>query len=224
MNAVAPALELAAILEPAFGPCPHLADVCAGNACWDPARGYVPRGYLGATRSLGEIRLVLATAEPGEPDEGDAYRGTPAAMLAAAAARSLAAFERGPQQRSAPAPFHRNLRKILDFCWPGESLESQLAQTWIAPAVLCTARVFGMPVPRAMEVTCVHAYFRRELDVLGDVFIVALGAKAHARLERGGITAAFIAQHPSARPITKPEASWAASGAAFRSWLAARAI
>jgi len=42
------------------------------------------------------------------------------------------------------------------------------------------------------------------------------------RLERGGITAAFVAQHPSARPITKPEASWSACGTAFRSWLAAQ--
>jgi hypothetical protein len=222
MNAPTPAPELAEILQAALAPCPHFADVCAGYACWDPARGYVPRGYLGATGRVGEVRLVLATAEPGEPDDGEAYAGTPRAMLEAVAARSLAAFERGPRANSAPAPFHRNLRKILDFCWPGDSLQDQLVKTWIAPAVLCTTPVFGMPIPRVMETTCARAYFRQTIEALGDVYIVALGAKAHARLERGGVTAAFIAQHPSARPITKPEASWAASGAAFRSWLTER--
>jgi hypothetical protein len=222
MNAAVPAAELAAILETALAPCPHFADVCAGYARWEPARGYVPRGYLGATGRAGEVRLVLASAEPSEPDEGDAYEGTPRRMLEAAAAHSLAAFEKGPRRHSAPAPFHRNLRKILDFCWPGEPLEEQLGKTWIAPAVLCSAPIFGMPIPRAMETTCIHEYIRREIEALGDVFIVALGAKAHARLERGGITAAFVAQHPSARPITKPEASWSACGTAFRSWLAAQ--
>jgi hypothetical protein len=222
MNAAAPALELGKILEAALEPCPHFSGPCAGYARWDPANGFVPRGYLGAAQSARDVRLVLASAEPSEPDEGDRYEGTPRAILEAAAAHSLASFEKGPRPNSAPAPFHRNLRKILEFCWPGEPLESQLTKTWISPAVLCSAPIFGMPIPRAMEATCIHTYFRREIETLGDVFIVALGAKAHARLERGGITAAFVAQHPSARPITKPEASWSACGIAFRSWLNAQ--
>ena len=222
MDVAAPAPEIASILQRALAPCPHLAGVCAGHACWDPAHGYLPRGYLGATGRVHDVRLVLATAEPGEPGDGESYEGTPAEMFEAAAARLRAALEF--ERSGAAAPFHRNLRKILDYCWPEDPFQSQLAKTWIVPAVLCSPLVPGKPIPRAMETTCDRAYFRRTIDLLGDVFIVALGAKAHARIERGGITASFVAQHPSARPVTKPEASWAALGAAFQDWLAAKAV
>lgn len=222
MEAAAPALEIASILQTALAPCPHLSGVCAGHAAWDPAHGYVPRGYLGATARARDVRLVLATAEPGEPDDGESYDGPPAAMLAVAAARLKAALEF--ERNGTPAPFHRNLRKILNYCWPDDPLQRQLAKTWIAPVVLCSPLVPGKPIPRAMETTCGRTYFRRKIDLLGDVFIVALGAKAHARIERGGITASFVAQHPSARPVTRPEESWAATGAAFQNWLVERIV
>lgn len=221
MNAAAGNSTLVAIVLEALAPCPHYSDACAECAQWDPARGLIPRGYLGATALAGPPRLVLALPEPGEPVAGEAYSGTAPELFEAVTARACAALEDAPSNAAA-RPYHRNLRKILDAFWPEATLHEQLAKTWIAPAVLCSSCAPRGSVPRRMEAACLRTYFRREMESLGDVFIVALGTKARDRLERGGISPEFVAQHPSARPITRPERSWIASAAAFRSWLKTR--
>ena len=40
-----------------FGKCP--------DATWFPSEGHVPRGFLGATRALEEVEVVMVLAEPG---------------------------------------------------------------------------------------------------------------------------------------------------------------
>ncbi len=221
MNAAAGNSALEAIVLEALAPCPHFSDACAGCARWDPARGFIPRGFLGAAPSPDTPRLVLALPEPGEPVTGEVYSGTPPELFEAVTARARAALEDAPSNAAA-RPYHRNLRKILDAFWPAAGLGEQLAKTWIAPAVLCSSSAPRGSVPRRMEAACLRAYFRREMEALGDVFIVTLGARACERLERGGISPDFVAQHPSARPITRPERSWIASAAAFRTWLKGR--
>ncbi len=222
MNAAVPAAELAQILEPALAPCPHFAALRRACPLGTRARLRAARLSAEPPTGPGAVRLVLATAESTEPDEDDAYSGTPGEMLEAAAVTRSATFAQPVAgHRERPAPFHRNLRRILDFCWPGDALEAQLAKTWIAPAVLCSAPSFGMPIPRAMETACIHEYFRREIEALGDVFIIALGAKAHARLERGGSPRVHRAT-PERAAGHETRGELGRQRHRFRAWLAAR--
>jgi hypothetical protein len=71
-----PAPELMAKLLLAYQPCAAFGGECPKNR-WDPAHGHVSRGFLGAIGSLREVRLVLLTAEPGDPLEGERYSRLP---------------------------------------------------------------------------------------------------------------------------------------------------
>jgi len=54
------------VLLPAYAPCQHLPG--RGGSCreavWQPQRGYIPCGFLGATGELHEVRVVMVFAEP----------------------------------------------------------------------------------------------------------------------------------------------------------------
>ena len=39
------------------------------DAAWFPSEGHVPRGFLGATRALEEVEVVMVLAEPGPPKD-----------------------------------------------------------------------------------------------------------------------------------------------------------
>jgi hypothetical protein len=102
------------ILSTAYGPCQGFSGPCA-EMRWDPPEGHVPRGFLGAAGALEEIELVLVFAEPGDPHEGETHEG-----LASAYDYATFAFKTGKDQ------FHRNVRAILDACWPQLSFEDQM--------------------------------------------------------------------------------------------------
>lgn len=95
--------NLAKLLKPAFAPCEAFEGPCR-EMRWNPARGHVPRGFLGATGNLKDIELVLVFAEPGDPHEGEKHEGLESAYDYAAYA-----FETGKDQS------HRNVRAILDY-------------------------------------------------------------------------------------------------------------
>jgi hypothetical protein len=56
-------------------------------------------------------------------------------------------------------------------------LARQLRKTWITEAYLCSARVEGGHVRALSERTCAHDYLLRQLRLLRDRAIVALGGK-----------------------------------------------
>jgi hypothetical protein len=43
---------------------------------WAPEEGHVPRGFCGATGSPEDVRLVVVSAEPGDPHESEAHSKT----------------------------------------------------------------------------------------------------------------------------------------------------
>ena len=214
---------LHATLLPALAPCPNFQGVC--RSCkWCPKNGYIPRGFGGGYGTLDQIWLVIVTAEPGDPGSGESYSGTAEEMLNA----RLYLFKKFIQtdalaRNGRKAPFHRNLRSILDLCWPGMSLDRQLASTWITNAVLCSARKSGGTVSRKIENACVSTYLKRQLQLLPNAYVLALGGKARERLKRGDVNVHGCAQHPSARQNTSPTQSWEKAAKDFREWLATRA-
>ena len=178
-----PCLELKRILEPALLPCRHFAGPCAGIALWDPPHGHVPRGFTGALRRLEDIDLVLVVAEPGDPLPGESHpsKGGPQAIMADVAGYAY-------EQIAKPTNlFHRNLRKILDSCWPGMPLIHQMARTWLAESYLCSARTEGGAVPAVSARVCARDYLKPQVELLHDRAIVACGAKAQHRMGLTGV-------------------------------------
>lgn len=168
-----PALEK--ILRPAYVPCAQFDSTCT-TMRWDPVAGHVPRGFLGATGALAEVELVLVFAEPGDPHAGarvfDFESCLQATYEAFAEARDL---------------FHRNVRSLLDACWPDSSFAEQLRKVWLTESVLCSAAVEGGTVPASSWKACGALYLKEQLRLLPNALVVALGSKAQGRLKGIGV-------------------------------------
>lgn len=178
--------ELAAVLAPAYQPCAHLSGACAGM-CWSPASGHVPRGFCGATGSLREVKLVLVVAEPGDPHPGERHNGLDSAL-----AYTESALRDGTDL------FHRNVRALIDLCFPGQEVTEQLRQTWITESVLCSASTEGGNVPAVSWRACGATFLRPQLSLFPGAVKVALGSKARDRMSALGLD--FIATGAVAPP------------------------
>ena len=206
-------------LLPAYGPassghakgCPRFRNICS-QMRWCPSSGHVPRGFWGALGDVRDVELVLVAAEPGDPLPDESHKGiqSPLELFESVSEYSLQCL------RSPATPFHRNIRLILDLCFPHQPLDQQLRRTWRTNAVLCSAEVECGPVPRQIEETCVTTYLRRQLALLPHAFVAALGDKAQRRLERQGISF-FPALHPANRKSNEEKVrSWTALAEALR--------
>ncbi len=218
--------ELVNILTPALSPCINFSGVCKDDATWDPKAGHIPRGFGGANNRACAVKLILVTAEPGSPSDGESYsEGDPEVMLR----QHIEFFERifredGLRRGGRHAPFHSGLRTILDLCWPEPEmgLEEKLSLTWFTNAVKCPAATSGGKIPRGIEETCVSSYVKREIEALPNAYVLALGEKARKRLRAADVRVDGHAQHPSARRNTNPQASWEEAAKQFRDWVSHR--
>ncbi len=184
--------QLRDLLLSAYAPCPGFRGPC-GEMRWDPAAGHVPRGFCGATGELAEVKLVLVCAEPGDPhaEENHSSDSTPTGHLESAYSYAYKCFRDGTDL------FHRNIRRILDLCWPGEGFDEHLRKTWLVDSVLCSARIEGGRIASAAARECRSRYFERQLLLFPDATVVALGNKAYDRLARiPGVRKAFAAAPP----------------------------
>jgi hypothetical protein len=198
-----PCTELREVLLPAYAPSRHLADECQHGARWDPGKGHIPRGFVGALGSLDEVELVLVLAEPGNPLAGETYQGgDPGELLDRCAEKVYRIFE---QRHGA---LHRNVRGILDDCFPGHDFYDQMRRTWITESYLCS-RVSGRPVRTTCWRQCAGDYLKPQLELLKDGKIVPLGRDAETRVRWCGITS-FLPGiwHPSPRRLGEARTSW----------------
>ncbi len=132
-TAFLPCPEIAVVLQRAMDPCPNFDADCRGIARWDPERGHVPRGFVGALSTIADVQLVLVTAEPGDPHPTERYPvGPPQAILEAACRHAYDSYANGKDL------FHRNVRSILDRCFPGMPFAQQLRRAWLVDAYLCS--------------------------------------------------------------------------------------
>ena len=76
-----PVKEIIDILLPAYSPCSGFEGACRRMATWDPQKGHVPRGFVGATSSLEEVEVVLLVAEPGDPYDSLLSQAEPQSLL-----------------------------------------------------------------------------------------------------------------------------------------------
>ncbi len=206
------------LLEPAYGPCVNFSGACAGACMWEPARGLVPCAFGGATGTLDEVRLIIVTAEPGDPPDNTGYAGTPYDMVGNSLRIFHAAMREGSFERTGRhTPFHRNMRRILDAFWPNDDLEAQLRKTWFTNAVLCPAEVSGGKHPERVEQACAQTYLSPQLDLFPNAFVLALGAKARDRIQAAGLRLNSVGLHPSSRASNADKmSSWAKAASLFR--------
>ena len=172
-----PCDELLEVLAPAYAPCVQFKGACSGIATWNPAAGLIPRGFIGGFGRLEDIELVLLVAEPGNPQPGESHviTGNAREDLQKICAYVYQHYENGTDL------FHRNIRYILNICWPGLDLYQQLKKTWVTETYLCSAPVETGPVRRASERVCAATYLDPELRLLEGRTIVALGGKSQRR-------------------------------------------
>ena len=214
MMTAQPLLDL---LLPAYSPCQHFGGACADTCTWGPDRGLVPCAFGGATGTLVEVRLVIVTAEPGDPPDDANYRGTATDMHNSLRVFTEAMQRGGLDRPGRPTPFHRNMRQILDCFFPGQSLAEQLKKTWTTNAVLCPAQVSGGPHLARVEAACANTYLAPQLALLDNAFVLALGNKARDRLAAAGLRIDAVGRHPSARVSdVEKRSSWHAAADQFQ--------
>ena len=144
---------------------------------WNPEAGHVPRGFLGACGDPSEVELVLVFAEPGDPHVGEHHSG-----LDSAYSHATMAFRTGKDL------FHRNVRKIIDSCWPNIPFEQQMRKVWLTESVLCSARTEGGHVSKSVSTACGRRYLLAQLALFPQAVVVALGDKAQKRLRDLGVS------------------------------------
>jgi len=209
-----PTPTILALLRPAYDPCAGFSGGCR-QAVWNPVAGHVPRGFCGAITSAGEVRLVLECAEPGDPHSSEAHEndGSPEGQLASVNRYAWECFSTGRDL------FHRNVRTLLNHCWPEATFEEQMQRTWITDSVLCSALKECGPVQRSMERECAERFLVPQLNQFPDAVVVALGRKAAGRLSRAGIKG-FECAYSVAPPgcnRASARASWERIGPLVRS-------
>lgn len=205
------------IVQQAYLPCSGFQAACAGYCVWNPSAGHVPRGYYQCGPDS-SVELIIVNAEPGDPAGDEVYNGAGQFFET-----SQKYFERylvndALRRNGKAAPFHRNLRKIISLFFDGENIELHLGKILFTNAVLCSAKVSGGRIPPEIEMYCGDKFLRKQISAHPNAFVLALGGKAQARLDRLGIEYNCGAQHPSARPSSSPAESWQEAASNFRNW------
>ena len=173
MGAILPNAALRKALLPAFGPCPEFGSCL--QARWKPERGHVPRGFLGATGELRDVRIVMIFAEPGHPYNGDDYSscGSPEAILKRTVIETYRIFRDGTDQ------FHRNARWFLDQIWPDLDFDAQLRYVWMTEGRLCS---IDDEIGGLRDRLCAPRYLVRQIELLPQAIVIPFGGKARDRV------------------------------------------
>lgn len=207
--------QLRDVLLGAYAPCAAFDGSCH-RMRWSPQQGHVPRGFCGATGALEDVGLVMVFAEPGDPHVGEQHEGEPEEILNSAYLYAYESFKSGRDQ------FHRNVRKLLDLCWPDMVFEEQMQRTWMTDSVLCSAERECGAVPSSVARECRNLYLIKQLALFPRAVVVAFGGKARERM-RGipGVLTAHAVAPPGANAPAARE-SWVKVAEAVRAAIALR--
>jgi hypothetical protein len=161
--------RLIEILLPAMAPCPNF-EGCKGHVKCEPATGHIPRGFGGASINPADVRLILINAEPADPADSETYTGDGSSMLKQHETYVNSYMHGNIRRGSSTSPFHRNLRTILDLCWPGIDHNERWAKTWYTNTVLCSAPMSGGSVAHEVVDCCIKACLQPQLAVFPNAY------------------------------------------------------
>jgi hypothetical protein len=181
-----PNKELCNQLLQAYKPCPGFKTKCACMK-WNPKQGHVPRGFCGAIGELSDVKLILVCAEPGDPHKIEKYvsESNTDDIFKSVSEYVWNCFLE-PRDL-----FHKNIRKILNYCFPEQSFKNQMTKTWITDSVLCSAKGEGGHIPVEVEKECIKRFLIKQKSLFPNASIVTLGNKAKDRLKRVGMEIDF---------------------------------
>jgi hypothetical protein len=173
-----PNSELLTVLGEAYRPCGNIG-ICR-EAQWDPRRGHIPRGFLGAIGAPHEVEVVMVFAEPGHTYDGHGFdeRLGPDGLLNGALQQTYDCFKNMTDQ------FHANTRWFMSQLYPNLNFDEQLRHIWLTEGRLCS---INNEIGNVKDRTCASYYLRRQLDVLPNATVVAFGRKAQRYLDGLGI-------------------------------------
>ena len=198
MSQPSPNRELFDALLEAYRPCQYLG-TCR-EAIWNPKRGHIPPGFLGATAKLSDVEVVMVFAEPGHPHGNETYNpgDSPVGLLESGLRHVYGCYRNGTDL------FHWNVRWFLSRLYPGLSFDEQLRHAWLTEGRLCSIE---NETGTTRDALCARHYLAQQLDMLPNATVVAFGGKAqhyvkHLRVEH---LAAYAlappgANHKPARP------------------------
>ena len=182
--------QILSIVRDAYQPCGNFGK--CREAKWDPERGHVPRGFLGATGEPKEVEVVMVFSEPGDPHEDESYDAdlAPQGLLRSAMRHTYNCFH------SHADPFHKNVRWFMSEIYPDLTFDQQLHHTWLTEGRLCS---IGKESGSTKDRTCASHYLAQQIEMLPNAVVVAFGV-TKGQPDLSGIGIDFIpALHPSAR-------------------------
>lgn len=208
-----PNKKLQSLLLEAYRPCCNFG-TCR-EAQWNPSAGQIPRGFVGATGQLGEVEVVMVSAEPGHPhyDEGHDEGQEAAGLMASGIEHVYNCY------KTRTDLFHKNVRWFMSQLYPDLTFDQQLRHIWLTEGRLCS---IDNEIGNVRDSTCASHYLTRQLAMLPQATVVAFGGKAQSYLRRLKIdhVAAYALAPPGARHRpAKP--SWEAAISAIVSRRAA---
>lgn len=164
---------------PSLAPCAGFNGKCSCMT-WSPKEGHIPRGYGGGAARPSEIELALVLGEPGPPGTTETYSKGDKAMdeITANVENNVC---------SSNSLFHRNVRRILVLCYPGETTKLALTRAWLTESLQCSTETALGDAPKDVRRNCGERYLLPQYELLNHAFRLALGGKADRRMRHLGI-------------------------------------
>lgn len=184
-----PNQDLINVLLPLYNPCANFG-VCK-EAQWNPTRGQIPRGFIGATGCPEDVEVVMVFSEPGHPhyDEGHNPNLSEIGLMASGMRHVYQCY------KSRTDTFHKNVRWFMAQLYPDLSFDDQLKYIWLTEGRLCS---IDNEIGSTKDRTCANHYLTRQLAVLPNASVIAFGGKAKHYLKGLGID--FIGAYALAPP------------------------
>ena len=168
------------------------------EADWNPAKGFMPRSYIGATGKLEEVEAILVCISPFEPHRavephrGEEYDPEHSSLeMVEANVRYVHDCIRGLQPRF-KSRFHIRMKEFLDKLYPNEHLNQILKKVWITQCRLCSSNSDSTDID---SVSCMDLYLKKQLEILSDATIVVFGEQAQKAMKT------FVEKHKINRKI-----------------------
>ena len=184
--------QLATVLVDAYRPCQHIR--ACKQAVWCPEHGHVPRGFLGASGNLSDVKVVMVFAEPGHPHSDEQYNPShpPGQLLKSGLQHVHRSFRNGTNL------FHRNVHWFLSELFPDLDFDDQLRHAWLTEGRLCSIE---KETGNIRDPRCAKHYLRQQLKLLPHAIVVGFGRKAQYYLRQAGI------KHEKAYALSPPGAN-----------------
>jgi hypothetical protein len=199
-SAIEPNSQMLALLLAAYQPCANFG-TCR-EAKWDPARGHIPRGFLGATGDLRDVEVVMVVSEPGQPHLDEAYDPalSPRELLMCGLRHTYSCL------KDSKDLFHKNVRGFMQRLWPDLDFDEELRHVWLTEGRLCSIE---KEIGSTRDTICATTFLKKQLELLAHASVVAFGRKAQFYLR--GLNVAHIeatALAPPAANSSSARLSW----------------